>query len=154
MAAACGGGTAPVTTSTAVVTTEQTTPTAPSALAGMAEDTIEVGGATMRVVVAASGAERRRGLMGIDDLGPFDGMLFVFDGDTASGFWMKDTLLPLDIAFFTSEGTVVDSFTMEPCAADPCPVYSPAGRYRFALEVPAGSMPPLDGEVPLVLDPG
>ena len=54
---------------------------------------------------------------------------------------MKDTLLPLDIAFFTAEGAFVDGFTMEPCTTASCPSYQPSGAYRYALEVPSGDMP-------------
>jgi uncharacterized membrane protein (UPF0127 family) len=100
--------------------------------------------------VASSLEERAQGLMGVTDLGSVDGMLFVFPADTTSGFWMKDTLIPLDIAFFDSERrlrTVFDSqrnphtvFTMEPCLEEPCRVYSPGISYRYALETLPGRM--------------
>ncbi|RPI22311.1 MAG: hypothetical protein EHM57_05495, partial [Actinobacteria bacterium] len=63
----------------------------------------------------------------------------------ASGFWMKNTLLPLDIAFFAGDGSFVDRLTMEPCPGDPCPVYRPSGPYRLAVEVPAGGFDSLTG---------
>ena len=80
--------------------------------------------------------------MFVDDLLDLDGMLFVFEQDESGGFWMKDTLLPLDIAFFDSDGSIVDEFAMEPCTSSPCPSYSPAGEYRYALEMLAGTMTP------------
>ncbi len=82
--------------------------------------------------------------MGVTDLGEVDGMLFLFAEDTDSGFWMKDTLISLDIAFFDREGNLVDQMTMEPCVADPCPPFRPITDYRYALEMPAGTMGTLE----------
>ena len=67
-------------------------------------------------------------------------MLFVFEETTDGGFWMKDTLIALDIAFFDSGGAFVDVLTMEPCTEDPCPVYHPSGTYRYAVEALAGDL--------------
>ena len=64
-------------------------------------------------------------------------MLFVFQVDSNGGFWMKNTLIPLDIAFFAVDGTFVDSMTMAPCTEDPCPTYRQSGSYRYAVEAPA-----------------
>ena len=52
----------------------------------------------------------------------------------------RDTLIPLDIAFFDSDGGLVNLLTMEPCTADPCPSYRPGGSYRYAVEAPAGDL--------------
>lgn len=102
------------------------------------------------MAVADDASERAQGLMGVEDLGDVHGMLFVFPGDTTAGFWMKGTLLALDIAFFASDGSLVDLVEMTPCTADPCPTYLAAGPYRYALEVPAGGFAGLEG---LRLDP-
>jgi hypothetical protein len=64
----------------------------------------------------------------------------VWDADTGAAFWMKNTLIPLDIAFFSVDGSFVDRLTMEPCNADSCPLYSASGLYRYALEAPAGDL--------------
>jgi len=101
---------------------------------------ITVGDRAMTVAVADTPEQRSQGLMGVTDLDGLDGMLFVFQTDSSVGFWMKDTLIPLDIAFFTVDGEFVDRLTMEPCTADPCPTYRPVGPYRFALEAPAGEL--------------
>jgi uncharacterized membrane protein (UPF0127 family) len=53
---------------------------------------------------------------------------------------MKNTLIPLDIVFFSADGAFVDALTMAPCAEDPCPTYRPAGSYRYALEAPEGDL--------------
>ena len=91
--------------------------------------------------VAVTAAERQRGLMQVAVLPDGVGMLFVFDEDRTGGFWMRDTLVPLDIAYIASDGTIVTILSMEPCLADDpvdCEVYTPAGPYRTALEVPQG----------------
>jgi uncharacterized membrane protein (UPF0127 family) len=94
---------------------------------------------TVRVEIADSASERRRGLMGRRTLAPRAGMLFVYPEDTTGGYWMKDTLIPLDIAFIGANGRIRRVFTMTPCRRDPCRVYDPGVRYRSALEVNAGS---------------
>jgi uncharacterized protein len=99
------------------------------------------GGATdarVDVRVAATDAERQRGLMHVPDLPDGTGMLFVFEAPRAGGFWMKDTLVPLDIAFADGAGTILAVLRMEPCEVDPCPSYDPEVAYTYALEVPAG----------------
>ncbi len=111
---------------------------------------MELDGRELYVAIADTMEKRRQGLMEIDDLLDLDGMLFVFDGDTSGGFWMKNTLIPLDIAYFDVDGRFVDGFVMEPCTADPCPIYTPDGDYRFALEMAAGTMP----QNPLQLETG
>ena len=113
----------------------------PEQLSDFELGTVLLDGISYDVALADTGDLRRRGLMGVTDLGSLDGMLFVFSGDTTGGFWMKDTLISLDIAFFTAEGSFVDGFVMEPCITEDCPTYRPSGPYRFALEMPAGSMP-------------
>jgi uncharacterized membrane protein (UPF0127 family) len=92
------------------------------------------------LLVAETEEERTRGLMGVTDLGGYDGMLFRFDEETRAGFWMRDTPLPLTVAFFGEGGEFVSAADMEPCPedADDCPVHRPAGPYREALEVEAG----------------
>jgi uncharacterized membrane protein (UPF0127 family) len=102
------------------------------------------------VAVAADGASRARGLAGVADLGELRGMLFVFESDGAAAFWMKDTLLALDVAFFAADGSLVGLLQMEPCPGDPCPVYRPGAVYRYALEVPGGGFSGIDQ---LRLDP-
>lgn len=93
----------------------------------------------MAVYVADDDATRRQGLMGVTDLPADAGMVFVFSEDRDGGFWMKDTLLPLSIAFFDAAGKVRAVLDMEPCEADPCPSYDPGVTYRGALEVNQGT---------------
>jgi uncharacterized membrane protein (UPF0127 family) len=93
------------------------------------------------VLVADTPEERARGLMEVTDLGHHDGMAFVFQEDTDAGFWMRNTPMPLTVAWFTADGTFVSSADMDPCSDTPgCHSYEPAGRYRLAVEVPRGEL--------------
>jgi uncharacterized membrane protein (UPF0127 family) len=93
---------------------------------------------TVRAEVAATPAARARGLMGRAALAPGTGMLFLFPAPVRAGFWMKGTLVPLDIAFIR-EGRVAEVRSMTPCRADPCPLTVPDAAFDAALEVPAGT---------------
>jgi uncharacterized membrane protein (UPF0127 family) len=91
--------------------------------------------ASFRPELALTSDRRALGLMHRRKA-PADGMLFVFPTDTTGGFWMKNTLVPLAIVFFDSRGKQVRRLSMKPCRGDPCPIYSPGRRYRYALELP------------------
>jgi uncharacterized protein len=92
----------------------------------------------VEVEIAETDADRQRGLMGRVALPRQAGMVFLFDGETEGGFWMKDTLIPLSIAFFDEGGEILRILDMEPCEADPCEVYDPGVAYHGALEVNRG----------------
>ena len=94
---------------------------------------------TIDVEIASNGDQRSYGLMYRKWLHPDKGMVFQFPSDSQGGFWMKNTLIPLSIAFYEADGTIVDILDMEPCEADPCEVYAPAAPYRGALEVNQGA---------------
>ncbi|GGI03321.1 DUF192 domain-containing protein [Egicoccus halophilus] len=81
---------------------------------------------------------RQHGLMEVEALPAGTGMLFTFESERDGGFWMKNTLVPLDIAYVGADGVVHTILAMEPCEADPCPVYAPDDDYVAALEVPQG----------------
>ena len=61
--------------------------------------------------------------MGIEQLPADEGMAFVWQEPVGSTFWMKDTLIPLSIAFVDEAGRVIDVLDMQPCESDPCPTY-------------------------------
>ena len=91
---------------------------------------------TLRVEVARSDEARRRGLMGRTSLARDAGMAFVFPGEhRRGGFWMKDTLIPLSVAFLDGRGRVLEILDMAPCPRDPCPVYRPAHGHRRSVQV-------------------
>lgn len=89
--------------------------------------------------VADTPALQTRGLSGRDSLPEDRGMVFVFFEDTTGPFWMKDTKIPLSIAFFDDSGKILAMFDMDPCEADPCKTYAPGVPYRGALEVNQGA---------------
>ena len=92
----------------------------------------------LTVELARTAGERSLGLMFREELAEDDGMLFVFPGDTEAGFWMKDTLIPLSIAFIAADGTILDIQDMEPLSED---THRPPEAYRYALEVNQGWFP-------------
>lgn len=107
------------------------------------EARVALDGRCLRVLVASSPAQRGRGLRGVRDLGPYDGMVFVYGSDVSTRFTMARTPLPLDIGWYSAEGAPVDRTTMAPCPEGTdatCPVYEAARRYRYALETEAGSL--------------
>ena len=95
------------------------------------------------VMTAEDAAQRARGLMEVTDesLGGYDGMLFLFPVDSTGGFWMRNTPMPLSIAYLSADGEIVSTTDMEPCEDSPeCPSYPAGGSYRMALEVPRGRL--------------
>jgi uncharacterized membrane protein (UPF0127 family) len=94
-------------------------------------------GAALTVRIADTPDERAHGLMGVTSLPPDEGMAFVFGGSTQEPFWMKDTLIPLSIAFVDGD-RVVSIREMVPCTGDPCPTYDAEASYTYALEANRG----------------
>ena len=92
-------------------------------------------GVELTVEVARTSGERSLGLMFREELPEDDGMLFVFPEDTEAGFWMRDTLIPLSIAFIAADGTILDLQDMEPLSED---THRPSEAYRYALVVNQG----------------
>ena len=92
----------------------------------------------LTVQVADTPKIRDKGLMFVEKLPENEGMLFVFSGETYGGFWMKNTLIPLSIAFLDSDGKILKILDMEPCKEDLCPTYDPEISYHYALEVNLG----------------
>ncbi|MDO8631220.1 MAG: DUF192 domain-containing protein [Phycisphaerales bacterium] len=94
--------------------------------------------------LADSYSEQANGLMFVtaERMAPLSdgtqrGMIFVFDHEQELNFWMKNTIIPLDIAYLDSEGVVVNKYTMAPL--DERPNQYPSGKpARFAIEVGAG----------------
>jgi len=102
-------------------------------------------GATCDVCLwlAETAVEQSRGLMGVTDLGGADGMVFHYLSPVTSQFWMRDTPMPLSIAFFAADGSFVSSTDMEPCLTGPdadCARYAPGGPYVNAVEVAQGGL--------------
>ena len=94
--------------------------------------------ATLFVEIADDVQERRKGLMGVEHLPADQGMAFVWPEPVEGTFWMKNTLIPLSIAFVGAESEVIDILHMEPCEADPCPKYGIDEPYVLAIEANRG----------------
>jgi uncharacterized protein len=91
----------------------------------------------VRVEVADDPAEQAKGLMERTTLGENRGMLFVFPEERELSFWMKNTLIPLSIAYIDSEGRIVDILNMKPLDDRP-PHYVSSEPAQYALEVNQG----------------
>jgi uncharacterized protein len=94
---------------------------------------------SFQVKVADEPERRQQGLMDVPALPDGVGMLFTFDDARTGGFWMRDTLVPLDIAYL-ADGEVVAILQMDPCPPDEtdCEIYDPGTEYDAALEVGQG----------------
>jgi len=90
---------------------------------------------TLTVELARTDAQRSQGLMHRKTLKDGEGMLFIFERDQILSFWMKNTLVPLSIAYISSDGRIFEIYDMEPGNLSPV-TSSRSGRY--ALEVPQG----------------
>jgi uncharacterized membrane protein (UPF0127 family) len=92
----------------------------------------------MTVEIAETVDARRRGLMDRTSLAADSGMVFLFDEPEDGAFWMKDTSIPLSIAFFGEDRRILAVLDMEPCRSEPCPLYSPGAEYTGAVEANRG----------------
>jgi hypothetical protein len=89
--------------------------------------------------IALTAAERSRGLMQRTSLAKDRGMLFVFPEEGFHRFWMKNTLIELDIIFIGADRRVVSiAHRAQPCRKDPCARYSPEGNAAYVLEIAGG----------------
>jgi len=96
---------------------------------------VVIGNDTLFVEVAVTEEERALGLMYREFLPENGGMLFIFEDEDYLSFWMKNTMIPLSIAFINSDGVIVDIQDMEPYTTTPHVSKKPA---QFALEVNQG----------------
>lgn len=157
LVAACGAGTPSAATSTvpppaasapsepapSTVEVFATVPPLHPSVDAWQAGTVEVvasDGTVHRVAVrlARTPEQRAHGLMEVEALPDGVGMWFLYEEDHTGGFWMKNTLVPLDIAYVGADDRIVSVADAVPCRADPCETYRPDGPYRNVLEVPAG----------------
>ena len=98
-------------------------------------------GPELCALLAQTPNQHARGLMARTDLAGHTGMLFVFAADTTETFYMRNTPLPLSIAWFDGAGRFVSATDMEPCPDRAgCPDYAAAGPYRWAVETRRGGL--------------
>ena len=86
---------------------------------------VTISGQTILLEVARTSEEQSTGLMYRTHLAADRGMLFVFVPPRSVGFWMKNTLIPLDMVFVSNGVVKYISKQVPPCTADPCPSYGP-----------------------------
>jgi uncharacterized membrane protein (UPF0127 family) len=101
-----------------------------------------------RAEIADNARQRARGLMFRRELAPDRGMLFVFEKEGIHPFWMKSTLIPLDILWLDQGQKIV--FVKEntpPCLKEPCEIFTPSVRARYVLEINAGRVRELGFEI-------
>ncbi|MBI2558657.1 DUF192 domain-containing protein [Candidatus Woesearchaeota archaeon] len=89
----------------------------------------------VKVEIADGNDERRHGLMLRTKLDENSGMLFVFDEENYQTFWMKNTLIPLDMIFISKNMEIVDIKSAVPCKEDPCTLHKSARPAKYVLEV-------------------
>jgi uncharacterized membrane protein (UPF0127 family) len=96
---------------------------------------VHVAGHALRVEVATNDEQRATGLMNRGKLAKNDGMLFVFDEPGYHTMWMKNTLIPLSVAFVDGDGIILNIVDMQPQTLDP---HAAAGPARYAIETNKG----------------
>lgn len=112
-----------------------TTAWAAHADAALRTITIKVAGHPLKVEVAQKEEELQKGLMFREKMGANDGMLFVFGEPAYHAMWMKNTLIPLSVAFVDKEGTILNILDMEPQTLDS---HQSAGPSVYAIETNKG----------------
>lgn len=89
--------------------------------------------------MASTPEERANGMMFRRNLSENEGMFFVFEKPEILSFWMKNTLIPLDIIFIDSDRRIINIKKMAlPCEKDPCPLFSSGAPAQYVLEIGGG----------------
>ena len=100
----------------------------------------QIGAQTFDLEVSDTKESREMGMMYRETMQYNEGMLFVFDVAARYRFWMKNTLIPLDILWLDEGKSVIHFETANPCYKDPClPVGPTTGAAKYVIELPAGS---------------
>lgn len=98
----------------------------------------QIKGSEIGLEVAATPAQQALGLMHRAELGEKSGMLFPFEPSRPIGFWMKNTLIPLDIIYLKDQAVVTIHANVPPCKVQRCPTYQSRGRVDQVIELAAG----------------
>lgn len=107
-----------------------------SSPSGLPTAEIRIGGTSMTVEVAATPESRREGLMDREELARDRGMLFVFPESDYRSFWMKNTSIPLSLAYIREDGTITGIFELEPFSLESV---DSRAEVKYALEVNRGT---------------
>lgn len=105
------------------------------------QPTITFSDTTYNIQIANTQAARTRGLMNVPHMDNNQGMLFVFEDEQPRSFWMKNTLIPLDLIFLNKNFEVVEiKENFEPCLTTECPSYTSQNPSSYVLELNAGEV--------------
>lgn len=97
---------------------------------------ISIGSENLFVEIASTNETRAKGLMNRDRLNDNSGMIFVFDKENSVSFWMKNTSIPLSLAYINKKGVIMEIYLMTPFSLEP--ISSRRSSVKYALEVNAG----------------
>lgn len=109
-----------------------------SPVSGLREGVMKIADQMMVVELALDSSSQAKGLMFRESMPENSGMLFMFSETQPLSFWMKNTLIPLDIIYLTEAGEVVHIVTAEPCKVRNCPSYPSIEPAKYVLELNAG----------------
>ena len=90
--------------------------------------------------IADTPERRARGMMEVTGFGVAEAMVFVQETPVSGQFWMKNTVIPLSIAYFDAVGEYLGAHDMTPCTSPECERYPTAAGYRWAVEAPLGGL--------------
>jgi len=100
---------------------------------------VTIGEKSFNTIVAEDQETRSVGLMNVESLSTDSGMIFVFPNEGKLSFWMKNTLIPLDIIFISKDKFIVDmKKAFQPCVEEPCESYTSRLPAKYALEINSG----------------
>jgi uncharacterized membrane protein (UPF0127 family) len=106
-----------------------------SAFVPVAAMELKLGQALYQIELATTPGQRQQGLMHRSQLGPRQGMLLVYPQAGDHQIWMKNMLIPLRVYWIDASSVVIGIQRLEPCNAEPCPVYAVAGDSQYVLEL-------------------
>jgi hypothetical protein len=100
--------------------------------------TLAIGNEILELEVAKTPQQQEIGLMNRRSLAANRGMIFLFSPPRVTLFWMKNTLIPLDMIFLSQNKVIAIYHNVQPCTKNPCPTYGPLTEIDRVIELPGG----------------